>query len=421
MRTTGKPEQAEDGRVVRVYGNIMDISEQKEAEEKHRQLEEQLQQAQKMEAVGRLAGGIAHDFNNLLSVIIGYSEILLEEIREDQPQHPPLQQIQNASNRARDLVRQLLAFSRKQILEIRSLDINRVITGFENFIGRVIDEDIHLDLNLSDTPVFVEADAAQLEQVLMNMVINARDAMPGGGRLTIETAAVNLDELADADKPIDAGGCHAVVTVGDTGTGMDADTRSRAFEPFFTTKEKEKGTGLGLATCYGIIKQHGGDIRIDSKPGQGARFRIYLPCTPAQQPERQPTGNPGEEPPAGDSANILVVEDDPSVLNLACSVLEKNGYRVKSAGDAQTAVTHAKNNPGPLHLVLTDVIMPEMKGPEVCREVARYHPGIKVIYMSGYTDNIISGQVSPDQGAEFIQKPFSIRELGEKVRRVLEK
>ncbi|MGM0454501.1 MAG: PAS domain S-box protein, partial [Thermodesulfobacteriota bacterium] len=311
IRTTGKPEIV-DGRVVRVYGNIMDITEAKQAEQKRSELESQLHQAQKMEAVGRLAGGVAHDFNNLLSIIIGYSEMVLEDLESDHPGHGGVKQIHDAGVRARALTRQLLAFSRKQVLEIQTVDINQVIGGLEKLLHRVIGEDIELRIHPAAEPTYIDADIAQLEQVMMNLVINARDAMPDGGKLTIESAAVELDEVYAAERQEVVPGPHAMISVSDNGFGMDSQTRLKIFEPFYTTKDKDKGTGLGLATCFGIVKQHGGHIWVYSEPGQGTTFKIYLPHAPSRA-RRQPEKTEAESAPVTGSATVLVAEDEAPV------------------------------------------------------------------------------------------------------------
>ena len=420
VRTTGTPEM-EDGRVVRVMGHIMDITEQKEAEQKRLELEKQLQQAQKMEAVGRLAGGIAHDFNNLLSIVLGYSELMLEKMPETDPDLDAIRHIHEAGERARRLTRQLLAFSRKQVLEIQTMDANKVVTDFKALLQRVIGEDIDLQLRLCEAPLYLKADISQLEQVLMNLAINARDAMPDGGLLLIETAAVELDDPYVREKPEVVAGPYVLISMSDNGSGMDAGTRQRIFEPFFSTKDKERGSGLGLATCYGIIRQHGGHIRVYSEPGQGSTFRIYLPCAVGHEPETEKTGETRDvdESAAAPGTTVLVVEDDPAVRELAEAVLSRAGYQVISADAEEEAIQLAETHKPLIDLVLTDVVMPNMKGPEIYQAVARSHPGVKVLYMSGYTDNVIASQGILEPGTRFIQKPFSVKSLVSKVRQVL--
>ncbi|MFW5902057.1 MAG: ATP-binding protein, partial [Thermodesulfobacteriota bacterium] len=404
-----------------IDGFLADITEQKEAEQKRLELEKQLQQAQKMEAVGRLAGGIAHDFNNLLSIVLGYSELMLEKMPETDPDLDAIRHIHEAGERARRLTRQLLAFSRKQVLEIQTMDANKVVTDFKALLQRVIGEDIDLRLRLCEAPLYLKADISQLEQVLMNLAINARDAMPDGGLLFIETAAVELDDPYVREKPEVVAGPYVLISMSDNGSGMDAGTRQRIFEPFFSTKDKERGSGLGLATCYGIIRQHGGHIRVYSEPGQGSTFRIYLPCAAGHAPE---TEKPGEtedivESAAAPETTILVVEDDPAVRELAEEVLSRAGYQVIGAEAEEEAIHLAKTHKPLIDLLLTDVVMPNMKGPEIYQAVSRSHPGVKVLYMSGYTDNVIAHQGILEPGIHFIQKPFSVKSLVSKVRQVL--
>ncbi|MFO7840160.1 MAG: PAS domain S-box protein [Desulfosalsimonadaceae bacterium] len=417
VRTTATAEYR-GGRVVRLVGNIMDISGQKEAEKERLKLENQLQQAQKMEAVGRLAGGISHDFNNLLSIVLGYSELLLDSAENDHPHREGLQHIHDAGERARSLTRQLLAFSRKQVLEIQSLDANNVVSGFKGLMQRVIGEDIELQLKLSPKPLYLKADVTQLEQVLMNLAINARDAMPAGGVLSIETAATELDAVYASRQPEVTPGPYVMISITDNGHGMDEKTRQRIFEPFFTTKETERGSGLGLATCYGIIRQHSGYIWVYSEQGEGTTFKIYIPCATEQLPAGT-DAEAGADSDAGAAATILVVEDDPTVRKMTCEVLQKAGHRTISAEQPTKAIEMAQTHEETIHLLLTDVIMPEMKGPELCRLITAYHPQIRVLYMSGYTDNVIAhhGILEPD--IHFIQKPFAVKNLAAKVGQVL--
>jgi len=381
-------------------------------------LEEQLHQAQKLESVGRLAGGVAHDFNNLLSVILGFSEMVLEGVGRDHPHHDPLRAIHEAAQRARDLTRQLLAFSRKQLLEIKVVDINRVVAGFKRLLGRLIGEDIVLKLALASQSLTVKADAAQLEQVLMNLAVNARDAMAEGGTLTIETAAVALDNAYTANKPGLTPGDYAMIGVSDTGCGMHQDILSRIFEPFFTTKDKEKGTGLGLATTYGIVKQHEGGIWAHSEPGRGTTFKVYLPLCSEAVAAVEVQAVPHEDDGAG-AATVLVVEDDAAVRRLAVDILRRGGYRVIDSDSVEDAVRRAAGHDGPLHLVLTDVVMPGMKGPEVYARICAHHPEARVLYMSGYTENVIAHRGVLQANVAFIQKPFSVVGLLEKIGQLL--
>jgi two-component system, cell cycle sensor histidine kinase and response regulator CckA len=371
-----------------------------------------------MESVGRLAGGVAHDFNNLLSIILGYGEIVLEGLGEAHLYRDQLEQVYQAGLRAKDLTRQLLAFSRKQVLEMRTVDVNTVVTGFEKLLRRLIGEDIELVLTLTPEALTVKADTAQLEQVLMNLAVNARDAMPLGGTLTIETSRVELDKAYAEGKPGVLPGSYVRIGIGDTGCGIDRETLERIFEPFFTTKERDKGTGLGLATTYGIVQQHGGSIWVYSEPGNGTTFKIYLPfhsgdCRSEALPVKQ-------LPPVIGPATVLIVEDDPSVRKLAGRILSEQGYTVIESVDVADGIGKAEDHGGPLHLVLTDVVMPGMKGPEVFVRIHQHHPEAKVLYMSGYTDSMIARHGVLEEGIQFIQKPFTIKGLLEKCHYVLQ-
>ncbi len=408
----------DSGRKEGMWAIVRDITERKQSEKAQKELEDKLHQAQKMESVGRLAGGVAHDFNNLLAVILGYGEILLGTLDRNHPHYKPLDQICRAGARARDLTRQLLAFSRKQILEMKVVNINHVVTSFEKMLHRMIGEDIHLVLSLSSNPLAVRADASQLDQLLMNLAVNARDAMPEGGTLTIETASVELDRTYTEKKPGVLPGRYAMICVSDTGCGMDKKTLDRIFEPFFTTKDQEKGTGLGLATSYGIVKQHGGNIWVYSEPGEGTVFKIYLPlCAEEDVAEIPPETH---QPAVRGSATVLVVEDEPSVRNLVGEILTDHGYKTIESGGASEAVAKAAAQSDPIHLVITDVVMPEMKGPEAFEKIREHHPEAKVLYMSGYTDNVVTCQGVLKENIEFIQKPFTVRGLLEKCHQVLQ-
>jgi len=370
-----------------------------------------------MEAVGRLASGVAHDFNNLLSVILGYGEMLNRGLPKNYSQHEALEEIHSAAIRAKDLTRQLLAFSRKQVLKMQTVDVNAVVTTFEKLLRRVIGEDIELKLALKDEPLLVNGDTAQLEQVLINLAVNARDAMPDGGTLTIETAVVELDKAYAKTKLGINPGSYVMIAVSDTGCGMDRDLQNRIFEPFFTTKEKDKGTGLGLATSYGIVKQHGGNIWVYSEPGQGTTFKIYLPlCAEKAKARSQPAK---KLKPVASSATVLVVEDDPTVRRLTSKILASQGYTVIESDDSEDAVKQAAKHDSPIHLMLTDVVMPKMKGTEVYARILKYHPRARVLYMSGYTDDVILRHCVTNEGIAFIQKPFTVNGLLEKVYEVL--
>ncbi|MBI5896681.1 MAG: PAS domain S-box protein [Desulfobacterales bacterium] len=407
----------ETGQPAHFLTEMADITEQRQAEQKNLELERQLNQAQKMEAVGRLAGGVAHDFNNLLSIVLGYAETMLEEVSAGDPMHESLKEIFDAGSRAKQLTRQLLAFSRKQELELVRGDINAVVIGFEKLLRRVIGEDIELGLVLAPEALFVKADVSQIEQVLMNLAVNARDAMPQGGCLTIETSRVLLGASRGSWENGSAPGCFARIVVSDTGMGMDSDTLQRVFEPFFTTKDKDHGTGLGLATSYGIVHQHGGTMEVFSRPGQGSRFTILLPVVQEGPVQKSVASEAGERGPM--AATILVVEDDPSVRKLAINILRKKGYRVIESKNVHEALALAAQQAEPIDLLLTDVVMPGMMGPAVFKKVATLHPKIKVLYISGYTYNILAQHGVPEDDRQLLPKPFSVKALADKVHAVL--
>jgi PAS domain S-box-containing protein len=413
--------------VVRVSGRAVSDGDKGTAFElftedvtERRALEQQLRQSQKMEAVGRLAGGIAHDFNNLLMVISGYSEFLLDRLGPEPALRAPAQEIASAAGRATSLTRQLLAFSRKQMMAPKILDLNGIVTENLKMLTRMIGEDIDLVMVPAAGLGAVRADAGQIEQVIMNLAVNARDAMPSGGKLTIETSNVSLDEeYARFHAPLRPGD-YVMLTISDTGLGMDAETQSHIFEPFFTTKGL-KGTGLGLSTVYGIIKQSGGYIWVYSEPDKGTTFKIYLPRV-AERVESLPqfvapadsvAAEPGTE-------TILLVEDEANLRYLARQFLEKQGYRVIEAADGVVAVQIAVAHSGVIHLLLTDVIMPGMNGRELAQRMAEIRPNTKVLYMSGYTENVIGHNGTLDAGVRLLQKPFTLRDLKSKVREVLD-
>ncbi len=385
-----------------------------------RALEQQLRQSQKMEAVGRLAGGIAHDFNNLLMVISGYSEFLLERLGSEPQLRAPAQEIASAAERASSLTRQLLAFSRKQMLAPRIVNLNDVASENLKMLTRMIGEDIDLVWAPGASLWAVRADAGQIDQVIMNLAVNARDAMPSGGKLTIETSNVTLDEdYVRLHTPLRPGE-YVMIAISDTGAGMDTETQSHIFEPFFTTKGP-KGTGLGLSTVYGIIKQSGGYIWVYSELSKGTTFKIYLPRVaaagePAVQvaaPVETSRAEPGTE-------TILVVEDEANLRYLARQFLEKQGYKVVEAADGAVAMQIAVAHEGVIHLLLTDVIMPGMNGRELAQRISEIRPNIKILYMSGYTENVVGHNGTLDAGVRLLQKPFNLRDLKSKVREVLD-
>ena len=399
---------------------ISDITERKRAEAEREKLEEQLRASQKMEAIGNLAGGIAHDFNNLLSVILCCTDFALARVREDDRTREELLEVHKAGARAVALTRQLLAFSRKQMLQPVVLDLNQIAAGVEKMLRRILGEDIDYVQVLAPDLGAVRADPGQIEQVLMNLVVNARDAMPDGGKLTIETSNVDLDEEYAARHVAVKAGPYVHFAVSDTGCGMDAATQARIFEPFFTTKEKGKGTGLGLSTAYGIVAQSGGHIWVYSEPGQGTTFKIYLPrelsakmTVTTSRLAAVPTSPTGTE-------TILVVEDEEAILNIAKRILREAGYTVLTAASPDDALMACKAQQGKIHLLLTDVVMPQMGGRVLAETLVVARPGIKVLYMSGYTDDAIVHHGTLDPGTHFITKPFTAADLARKVREVLD-
>jgi two-component system cell cycle sensor histidine kinase/response regulator CckA len=404
-----------DGRAVVV---LHDITEQKLAEERMESLQEQLRQSQKMEAIGRLAGGIAHDFNNLLTIIKGYSQLSLIELKEDSPLKKNIEHIHGATDRAANLVRQLLAFSRRQILEMKVLNLNAILTNLDNMLRRVIGEDIELITILAEDLGRVKTDPGWIEQAIMNLVVNSRDAMPSGGKLTIETGNADLDEASTFGHVGVEPGRYVMLSVSDTGIGITPEVMERLFEPFFSTKEKDKGTGLGLSTVYGIVKQSDGDIWVYSEPGKGATFKIYLPRVDEPLEERKEKVL-GDELLRG-SETILLVEDEENVRKLALRVLERQGYKVLSARDGDDALLICEQFKDPIHLMLTDVVMPGMSGHELAKRLKSLYPKMKILYMSGYTDDTIVLHGVLLEGVNYIQKPFTVDALTKKVREVLE-
>lgn len=400
-----------DGVPVGVQGIARDVTERK-------LLEAQLRQAQKMEAIGRLAGGVAHDFNNLLTAINGYSGLALQRIDSDHPLKGYLEEIHKAGDRAANLTRQLLAFGRKQILQPLAISLNDIVTDMNKMLRLLIGGDIELVSKLDPALEKIKADPGQIEQVLVNLVVNARDAMPRGGKLTIETARAELDQdYADAHVGVIAG-VYVMLAISDTGTGMDETTQAHMFDPFFTTKESGKGTGLGLSTVYGIVKQSGGNIRVNSELGHGTSFKVYLPelTMAAAEPKRAA----GETSLAAGSETILLVEDEDVVRGLARKILERAGYNVLEASRGAEAFRLCLERTEPIDLLLTDVVMPETSGKEVADRLTERYPGLKVLFMSGYTDETIVHQGVLDPNIEFIQKPFTPFTLARKVRDVLD-
>ncbi len=393
------------------YGVARDITERK-------QLEQQFLQAQKMEAIGQLAGGIAHDFNNLLTIINGYSQLLLEGIGTDERLRNQVNEIKNAGERAAALTRQLLAFGRRQVLRPQVLDLNGVVSNMDKMLRRLIGEDIDLVTLCREGLGRVKADPGQIEQVIMNLAVNARDAMPRGGKLTLETADVELDENYTRNHVAVRPGRYVMLAVSDTGLGMDAETQAHIFEPFFTTKEQGKGTGLGLATVYGIVKQSGGNVWVYSESGRGTTFKIYLPRVD-ELADSASAATGQRQVPRG-SETVLLVEDEDAVRALVRDVLESSGYNVLEANGATQALLISERYAKPIHVMLTDVVMPQMGGRELAARIASRHPETKVLYMSGYTDNAIVHHGVLDADTPFLQKPFAPDAVARKVREVLD-
>ena len=371
-----------------------------------------------METIGRLASGLAHDFNNLLTAILGHCDILLRRLSEEDRTRKGIEEIRSAGERAAGLTRQLLAYSRRQVLTPQVIDLNASVTSMIPLLRRLIGEDIELHPTLEPDLGHVEADPSQIEQVIMNLVVNARDSMPRGGSLVVETWNVELDETFAKRHAPTRPGRYVMLAVSDTGSGMDEETRTRIFEPFFTTKQLGKGTGLGLATVYGIVKQSGGYIWVYSEPGMGTTFKIYLPRVDAEI-SRETASKTSPQPPRG-SETVLLVEDDRTVRSLASEMLELNGYTVLQARDGPEALDLVRRHGHPIHLLLTDVVMPQMSGRQLAEGIAAIHPGIRVLYMSGYTDGVIAHHGMLDAGVAYLQKPFTADFLARKVREVLD-
>lgn len=405
------------GKSVRVV-EFRDITESKRAEKEKVELEGKLRQAQKMEAVGRLAGGVAHDFNNMLSVIIGHACMAMEDVDPDRPIYAYLEEIQKAGVRSADLTRQLLAFARKQTVSPRVLDLNKTLEGMTSMLQRLIGEDIDLAW-LPGTDVWpVKMDPSQLDQILANLCVNARDAIDDVGKITIETGKSVFDKAFCSDHLGFLPGEYVFLAVSDNGCGMDTETQDHIFEPFFTTKESGKGTGLGLATVYGAVKQNDGFVNVYSEPGQGTTFKIYLPRyleKSAHSMERRE-----KQLVEGGRETVLLVEDEPAILNMTAMMLKGKGYEVVSAGTPGDAIRLAQEHADEIHLLLTDVVMPEMNGRDLAKRILSYHPNLKRLFMSGYTSDVIAHHGVLDAGVNFIQKPFSKNELCTKVREVLD-
>jgi two-component system, cell cycle sensor histidine kinase and response regulator CckA len=393
-----------------IVGVLRDITE-------YKRLESQFLQAQKMEAIGVLAGGVAHDFNNLLNVINGYAELMMDGMDLDNPMVKDLEQIREAGRRAAALTSQLLAFGRKQIMQPEIFDLNKVISGMQSMLSRMIGEDIEIGANFHPDPMLINADPGKIQQVVMNLVVNARDAMPNGGQLTIQTTRVDFEESYIKEHTMTKPGPYVMLAISDNGIGMDTETQARIFEPFFTTKSKEKGTGLGLSTVYGIVKQSGGFIWVYSEPGKGTTVKVYFPCE--HEPAAAATLVTSPDLSIRGSETVLIVEDEEAVRALASRILRDRGYTVLEAADGMEALRIAQEFENRIHLVLTDVIMPGVGGRLLVSSLEEVRPGIKSLFISGYTDDAIVHQGILDTGVAFLQKPFSVEGLVRKVREVL--
>jgi PAS domain S-box-containing protein len=409
--TTIPVSDPETGQMTGAVVTILDITERKH-------LEEQLRQSQKMEAVGRLAGGIAHDFNNLLTAIIGYSQLLLDRLDPGIPMQEELEEIRKAGERAASMTRQLLAFSRKELLQPQVLDLNALVANIDKMLRRLIGEDIELVTIFSPRLEHVEADPAQLEQVVLNLVVNARDAMPLGGRILIETTNVELDEAYARERVGVSPGRYVMLAVSDQGCGMDAETLKHIFEPFYTTKHHTQGTGLGLSTAYGVVKQNGGNIWVYSELGRGTTFKIYLPQV--NEVVEATTNEAVSTVMAGGTETVLLAEDEKLVRKFVRSILEQNGYTVLEAHHGSDALRVALQHPGPIHLLLTDMVMPLMDGNLLAQRMVGLRPGIRVLYMSGYSENAVIHHGVLESGRAFIEKPFTVETLACKVREALD-
>lgn len=410
IRSRGYPVRDAAGQTYRVAGVSRDVTE-------YRRLEEQFRHAQKMEAVGRFAGGVAHDFNNLLSVVLSYASLLLAELPGADPHRTDIEEMKRAGERGAALTRQLLAFSRQQVLEPKVLDLRRVVLDMDKMLHRLVGEDIGLSIIAGEVAGKVHADPSQIEQIVMNLAINARDAMPKGGKLTIEVCDVNFDPSYVELRPDVIPGPHVMIAVTDTGMGMDSATRERVFEPFFTTKERGKGTGLGLSTVFGIVKQSQGHIHVYSEPALGTTFKVYFPCTTRTADLAPPSSGPGRTVVGTES--VLLVEDDDQVRELACAVLRRNGYDVSSAANGVEALEWSASFPGEIHLLVTDVVMPGMSGRDLAERLRLERPETRVLYVSGYTENSIVHHGVLEPGVAFLQKPITPEALLRKVRDTL--
>jgi two-component system cell cycle sensor histidine kinase/response regulator CckA len=401
-----------------ILGSINDITDRVRAEEQRAKLEAQLRQAQKVESLGRLAGGVAHDLNNMLSVIFGHTDLAIGQVDPAHRLREDLEEIRKAAQRSADLTRQLLAFARRQTIAPKVLDLNATLSGTLTMLRRLVGEDIAVEW-LPDPALWpVEADRSQIDQILVNLCVNARDAIAGVGTLTLRTANVTIDASAEGARDESLPGDYATLAVTDDGCGLDEETRAQMFEPFFTTKPLGQGTGLGLATVYGIVKQNGGFIDVDTAPGRGTTFTIHLP---RHDGKAASPGAPAAAPVTRGSETILLVEDEPAILKVTTMVLEGLGYTVVAAHGAREALRLASAHVGRVHLLLTDVVMPEMNGKDLARRLVSLHPEVKLLFMSGYTSDVIARRGVLEEGVNFLQKPFSQETLGMKLREILDR
>jgi len=408
--------QDADGQFHVMAGVTFDVTEREEAAQGRELLEDELRQAQKMEAVGQLAGGIAHDFNNLLTVISGYTEILLRRLGREAEGSKEIAEVSKAAERAAQLTRQLLAYSRVQVLAPRTLDLNEVVAETETMLERLIGENIEFSMTLAEELGCVSADAGQIERITMNLVVNARDAMPDGGKLLLETANVTLADVSTGRRLDAPPGDYVMLALTDTGQGMDAATVGRIFEPFYTTKERGVGTGLGLSSVYGIVKQSGGHIDVESEPGVGTTFRLYFPRVPGEAEAFSP--KPADEISLMGSETVLLVEDEEPVRRLETEILKLYGYTVLVAGDGAAGLELAQSHPHPIQLLMTDILMPKMGGIELAERLSILRPGLKVLYTSGYNDS--GGGVDALAGSRYLQKPYAMEELARTLRELLD-
>ena len=417
LRTSKIPLKDSHGETIGVLGTYEDITERKRKDLEREKLQAQLTQAQKMESVGRLAGGVAHDFNNMLQAILGHAALALEEIPEDSPVRESLEEITKAGQRSADLTRQLLAFARKQTIQPIVLDLNDTVSGMLKMLRRLIGENIDLAWKPGANLWRVKVDPSQIDQILANLCVNARDAIEGAGKVTIETQNSTLDDTYATTQPDCVPGPYVVLAVSDSGKGIDAETRAHLFEPFFTTKEVGQGTGLGLATVFGIVKQNQGLISVYSEPGHGTTFKIYLPRAQTQPVVEEKTA---ERAVRRGSETVLLVEDEEQVLNLGLRILKQLGHRVLCASTPRAALEIAAGHAGPIHLLITDVVMPVMNGKELRDRLQSSHPELKCLFMSGYTADVIAHHGVLDEGVAFLEKPFTKQILAEKIRAVLD-